>query len=109
MRAATWVMKKLKKLWFLDESGVYLGMTCRYGWAATHMRVRDSVPTNYGTPWTMIAMIGVRGLHAPWLLEGAMHGDGRRCLCHLRRACGVSGVATWRHRHHGQLVSSQTF
>jgi transposase len=78
MRAATWVMKKLKKLWFLDESGVYLGMTCRYGWAATHMRVRDSVPTNYGTPWTMIAMIGVRGLHAPWLLEGAMHGDARR-------------------------------
>jgi transposase len=72
VRAVTWVMKKL---WFLDESGVYLGMTPGYGWAATNRRVRDSVPTNYGTPWTMIAMIGVRGLHAPWLLEGAMNGD----------------------------------
>ena len=43
VRAVTWVMKKL---WFLDESGVYLGMTARYGWAATDKRVHDHVPTN---------------------------------------------------------------
>ena len=49
-RATTWVTNKL---WFLDESGVYLGMTPRYGWAVTDKRVHDCVPTNYGTPWTM--------------------------------------------------------
>jgi transposase len=65
----------MSKLWFLDESGVYLGMTRRYGWATTNKRVLDSVPTNYGTAWTMVAMIGLRGVHAPWLLEGAMDGD----------------------------------
>lgn len=73
-QAATWM---LTKLWFLDESGVYLGMTARYryGWAATDKRVHDHVPTNYGTPWTMVALIGVKGVRAPWLLEGAMDGD----------------------------------
>lgn len=74
-RAATWVLTKLSKLWFLDESGVYLGMTPGYGWAVTDKRVQDCVPTNDGTPWTMVAMIGVTGVRAPWLLEGAMDGD----------------------------------
>jgi transposase len=37
--------------------------------------VQAYVPTNYGTPWTMVAMIGVTGVRAPWLLEGAMDGD----------------------------------
>jgi transposase len=70
-RAATWAAEKLK---FLDESGVYLGMTRRYGWAPAGERVVDTVPTNYGTPWTMVATLGVGGVQAPWLLEGAMTG-----------------------------------
>lgn len=69
--AAHWIVSRL---WFLDESGVYVGMTRRYGWALAGKRVLDAVPTNYGTPWTMVALIGVNGLHAPWLLEGAMSG-----------------------------------
>lgn len=71
-RIAKWAMDKL---WFVDESGAYLGMTRRYGWAHTDARVHGSVPTNYGTPWTMVAMIGVKGVHAPCLLEGAMNAD----------------------------------
>lgn len=68
-RAVNWLSQHLR---FLDESGVYLGMTPRYGWAPAGERVHAGVPTNYGTAWTMVATIGMTGLHAPWLLEGAM-------------------------------------
>jgi transposase len=70
-RAADWLAQHLK---FLDESGVYLGMTPRYGWAPAGERVHDAVPTNYGTAWTIVAAIGTTGVHAPWLLEGSMTG-----------------------------------
>ena len=62
-RAAQWACRRLK---FLDESGVYLGMTRRYGWATRGRRVHDAVPVNYGTPWT------------PWTVDG-------RCNDQLRR------------------------
>ncbi len=70
-RAQDWLGRHLK---FLDESGVYLGMTPRYGWAPAGERVLDAVPTNYGSAWTMVAAIGATGVQAPWLLEGAMTG-----------------------------------
>jgi transposase len=70
-RATAWAAKKLK---FLDESGLYLGMTPTYGWAPAGQRVVDSVPTNYGTAWTTVACIGMVGVQAPWLLAGAMDG-----------------------------------
>ncbi len=70
-RATTWLGSKLK---FLDEAGVYLGMTPRYGWAPLGERVPDSVPVNYGSAWTMVAAISPAGVQAPWLLEGAMNG-----------------------------------
>jgi transposase len=70
-RALTWASEKLK---FLDEVGVYLGMTPCYGWAPAGKRVVDSTPTNYGTPWTVVAAIGLSGVQAPWLLAGAMDG-----------------------------------
>ena len=70
-RALPWAAEKLK---FLDESGLYLGMTPSYGWAPAGVRVVDSVPTNYGTAWTTVACIGRGGVQAPWLLEGAMDG-----------------------------------
>jgi transposase len=34
--------------------------------------VHDTAPTNYGTAWTIVATIGMTGVYAPWLLEGAM-------------------------------------
>ena len=42
-RAADWLSQHLK---FLDESGVYLGMTPRYGWAPAGERVHEAVPIN---------------------------------------------------------------
>jgi hypothetical protein len=65
-RAAGWAVEKLK---FLDESGVTLGMTPRYGWAPVGTRVPEGVPTHYrdATPWSMVACIGLHGVHAPWL------------------------------------------
>ena len=70
-RAVHWLGQHLK---FLDESGVYLGMTPQYGWAPAGERVQDAIPTNYGTAWTILAAIGPTGVQAPWLLEGAMTG-----------------------------------
>lgn len=70
-RAAGWLATRLK---FLDEMGVYLGMTPTHGWAPAGQRVVDHVPTNYGTAWTTVACIGLNGVQAPWLLEGAMDG-----------------------------------
>jgi transposase len=70
-RAAGWVAARLK---FLDEMGVYLGMTPSYGWAPAGVRVVDHTPTNYGTAWTTVACIGLGGVQAPWLLAGAMDG-----------------------------------
>jgi transposase len=49
-------------------------MTPCYGWAPAGARVHDAEPVNYGTAWTLVATIGTTGVHAPWLLEGAMTG-----------------------------------
>ena len=68
-RAVNWNAQRIK---FLDESGVYLGMTPQYGWAQAGQRVPDAVPINYGSAWTIVAAIGPDGVQAPWLLEGSM-------------------------------------
>lgn len=68
-RMRTWPVKKIK---CLDESGAKLGMTRLYGRAAGGERVNDHVRKNYGQSWTMIAMIDLRSVKAPMLLEGAM-------------------------------------
>jgi transposase len=54
-------------------------MTRRYGRAAPGQRVVDSVPANYGANHTMLAAIGLDGLHAPWVVDGAVNGDIFRC------------------------------
>ena len=82
-RAVNWLGGKLK---FLDEAGVQLGMSRRYGRAAPGIRVPEGVPTNFGSNWTMVASIGATGLEAPWLIEGAMDGPAfevyvQDCLC----------------------------
>jgi transposase len=64
---------------FVDESGATLAMTRRYGRAAPGQRVVDSVPGNYGTNYTMRAAVGLDGLHAPWVIDGAVNGDIFRC------------------------------
>jgi hypothetical protein len=59
------------KLKFLDETGSQLNMTRRYGRATSGKRVVESLPSDYGSNYTLIAALSLEGLQAPWVLEGA--------------------------------------
>ena len=54
-------------------------MLRRYGRATPGQRVVDQVPDNYGPNYTMLAAMGLDGLHAPWVIDGAVNGDMFRC------------------------------
>ena len=62
------------RLKFIDESGATLAMSRRYGRATPGQRVVDHVPDNYGTNQTIIAALGLGGLDAPWVVDGAIKG-----------------------------------
>jgi transposase len=62
----------LRRLKFLDESGVNLGMTRLYGRAAPGERVVEATPGISGPHYTVIATLGMQGVQAPLLFEGAM-------------------------------------
>jgi transposase len=61
-----------KKLKFLDETGTHLGMTRRYGRAAPGERVIEATPDYSGPHYTALATLGLTGISAPWIFEGAM-------------------------------------
>jgi transposase len=61
----------LRRLKFVDESGVNLAMTRLYGRAPTGERVVGSVPQNYGPNVTLLGALGVHGLHAVMTVDGA--------------------------------------
>jgi transposase len=58
---------------FIDESGVNLGLTRLCGRAAPGQRVVEATPGTSGPHYTVVAAVGLRGVQAPWLLEGAMN------------------------------------
>ena len=62
----------LHRLKFLDESGVNLGMTRLYGRAAPGDRVVEATPGISGPHYTIVATLGLKGVQAPLLFEGAM-------------------------------------
>jgi len=62
----------LPRLKFLDESGVNLGMTRLDGRAAPGERVVEATPGISGLHYTVVATLGVTGVQAPLLFEGAM-------------------------------------
>jgi len=62
----------LHRLRFLDESGVNLGMTRLYGRAAPGERVVEATPGTSGPHYTLVAALGMQGVQAPLLFEGAM-------------------------------------
>jgi transposase len=62
----------LRRLKFLDESGGNLGMTRLYGRAAPGERVVEATPGISGPHYTVIATLGMQGVQAPLLFEGAM-------------------------------------
>jgi transposase len=72
---ATVAALDVRRLKFVDESGVTLAMTRRYGRATPGQRGVDHVPNNYGTHQTMLAALSLEGLHAPWVVDGAVNGD----------------------------------
>jgi transposase len=63
------------RLKFVDESGATLAMVRRYGRATPGQRAVDHVPDNYGVNYTMLAAMGLDGLQAPWVVDGAVNGD----------------------------------
>ena len=65
----------VSRLKFIDESSTQLNLTRRYGWAPTDERVVDNVPENYGRNLTTVAVLGLAGLDAPLVFEGAMTGS----------------------------------
>lgn len=64
----------LRRLKFIDESGVNLGLTRLFGRAAPGRRVGEATPGDAGPHYTLIAALGWQGIQAPWVLEGAMDG-----------------------------------
>ncbi len=62
----------LHRLKFLDESGVNLGLTRLYGRATRGERVVEATPGTSGPHYTLVAALGLKGVQAPLLLEGAM-------------------------------------
>jgi transposase len=65
----------VRRLKFVDESGVNLAMTRLYGRAPRGERVVGSVPQNYGQHVTVWAALGPQGLQAMMTVEGATDAD----------------------------------
>jgi transposase len=61
----------LPRFKFVDESGVNLAMTRRFGRAPRGERVIGTVPPNYGANLTMIAALSLQGIEAVMSIEGA--------------------------------------
>lgn len=59
----------------IDESGVNIAMSRRYGRARPGLRVSESLPRNYGKNITMIGALGIEGLSAVMTIDGATDGD----------------------------------
>jgi hypothetical protein len=69
------VSTHLRRLKFIDESGVHLGMTRTHGRARPGQRVVEATPGHSGAHYTTIATLGWHGIQAPWIWEGAMNAE----------------------------------
>ena len=69
--ASTTLAKHLK---FIDELGAHLGMTRLYGRAAPGERVVEATAGYSGAHYTIVAALGLQGITAPVIFEGAMNG-----------------------------------
>jgi transposase len=56
----------------LEVAGFNLALTRFYGRAEPGERVREGVPQNYGENITMLAALGINGVSAPMIIEGAV-------------------------------------
>jgi len=62
----------LSHLRFIDEIGLNFGLTRLYGRATPGTRVCEGTPDYSGPHYTSLAAIGMQGISAPWIFEGAM-------------------------------------
>jgi len=61
------------RFYFLDETGLRLDYCRRYGRALGGQRIGQAVPLKRGPALTLIGALGVRGLTAVQLLDGALN------------------------------------
>ena len=59
---------------FVDEAGVNLAMTRRFGRATPGPRVVERGPDHEGSKQPRLAALGLDGLAAPWVVDGAVNG-----------------------------------
>lgn len=71
----------LRHLKFIDEMGVNLALTRRYGRAAPSVQVVDSVQQNYGEHVSLLAALDVGGLSAPY--DRRRRGDAEVCRAYV--------------------------
>jgi transposase len=81
----------LRRLKFIDESGVNLALTRLYGRAPRGERAVGSTPINYGRNLTLIGALSSGGLDALLTIEGATDGEvfrvyTQRVLCPTLKA-----------------------
>ena len=55
--------------------GCQLNLTREYGRSLPGERIQEGVPSAYGSNYTVIATIGLQGVRAPWVIEGALNGE----------------------------------
>jgi transposase len=55
--------------------GSQLNLTRDYGRALPGERVVEGVPSAYGSNYTLLGVLGLNGLEAPWVVEGALNGE----------------------------------
>ena len=60
---------------FIDESGAKTNMVRTHGRCPKGQRLLSSAPAGHWKTTTMIAAIGLNGVHAPFALDGAIDGD----------------------------------
>jgi transposase len=74
----------VKRLKFVDESGLNIAMTRRYGRAERGRRVHDAVPKNFGRNVTILGMLSWYGVNAVMTVEGATDAAVFRAyVCHV--------------------------
>lgn len=60
-----------ERLKFVDEAGINIAMTRRFGRAPKGRRVHDAVPKNWGKNVTLLGALSCHGLEAVMTVEGA--------------------------------------
>jgi transposase len=65
----------LRRVKFIDESGINIAMTRLYGRAPRGERALGSAPQNYGQNVTMLGALSCTGLEAVMTIEGATDSD----------------------------------